>query len=169
MGEVCASEEGRVELLLLWRRGSPCCWNFWAPWEEEVDELLLAVEQGRGAATGRPWSRKVEVGQRWKKDAELRGFGCPGCWPSREEHGKAPWEKLELAAMGESFSAPRKKERGAPWLAEGSCSPFGAVAGASVTAVLWRPTAMEGRGHARQGGRGLAWGRWLMAARGREW
>jgi hypothetical protein len=85
MGEVCASEERRVELLLLWRRG-------------------------RGAAVGRPWSRKVEVGRRWKKDAEHRGFGCPGCWPSREEHGKSPWEKLELAAMGESFSAPRKKE-----------------------------------------------------------
>jgi hypothetical protein len=89
------------------RKGEDCR----APWEEEVDELLLAVEQGRGAAAGRPWSRKVEVGQRWKKDAEHRGFGRPGCWPSREEHGKAPWEKLELAAMGESFCAPRKMER----------------------------------------------------------
>jgi hypothetical protein len=73
-----------------------------------VGELLLAVEQGRGAAAGRPWSRKVEVGRRCKKDAEHRGFGRPGCWPSREEHGMAPWEKLELAAMGENFSAPRK-------------------------------------------------------------
>jgi hypothetical protein len=145
MGEVCASEEGRVELLLLWRRGSPCCWNFWAPWEEEVDELLVAVEQGRGAATGRPWSRKVEVGQRWKKDAELRGFGCPGCWPSREEHGKAPWEKLELAAMGESFSAPRKKERG------------GTMAGRGELLAIWSSgrgvrdcCAVEADGHGRQ-------------------
>jgi hypothetical protein len=67
-----------------------------------VGELLLAAEQGRGAAAGRLWSRKVEVGRRWKKDAEHRGFGRPGCWPSREEHGKSPWEKLELAAMGKA-------------------------------------------------------------------
>jgi hypothetical protein len=76
-----------------------------------------------------------EVSRRWKKDAEHRGLGRPGCWPSREEHGKAPWEKLELAAMGENFSAPRKKEQGAPWLAEGRSSPFGAVAGAEGKAL----------------------------------
>jgi hypothetical protein len=150
MGEVCASEERRVELLLLWRRGSPCCWNFWAPWEEEVDELLLTVEQGRGAAAGRPWSRKVEVGRRWKKDAEHRGFGRPGCWPSREEHGKAPWEKLELAAMGESFSAPRKKEQG------------GAMAGRGELLAIWSSgrgvrdcCAVEADGHGRQRAEGM--------------
>jgi hypothetical protein len=100
-----------------------------------VGELLLAAEQGRGAAAGRPWSRKVEVGRRWKKDAEHRGFGRPGCWPRREEHGKSPWEKLELAAMGKA-SARRgrrsallqgrraqgaeevaaRRRSGAPWL-----------------------------------------------------
>jgi hypothetical protein len=150
MGEVCASEERRVELLLLWRRGSPCCWNFWALWEEEVDELLLAVEQERGAAAGQPWSRKVEVGRRWKKDAEHRGFGRPGCWPSREEHGKAPWEKLELAAMGESFSAPRKKERG------------GAMAGRWELLAIWSSGrgvrdcyAVEADGHGRQRAEGM--------------
>jgi hypothetical protein len=52
-----------------------------------------------------------EVSRRWKKDAEHRGFGRPSCWPSREEHGKAPWEKLELATMGGKLQ--RAEEEGA--------------------------------------------------------
>jgi hypothetical protein len=35
----------------------------------------------RAAAAGRPWSRKVEVGRRWKKDAEHRGWRSQWRWP----------------------------------------------------------------------------------------
>jgi hypothetical protein len=64
----------------------------------------------RGARLGREHGEEAGVqgatctevvSQRWKKDAEHRGFGRPGCWPSREEQEGAPWEKPELAEGGQ--------------------------------------------------------------------
>jgi hypothetical protein len=63
-----------------------------------------------------------------------------------------------LAAMGEtrarchggSFSALRKKEQGAPWLAEGRSSPFGAVAGGACDCL-----AVEAVSHGRQRAEGM--------------
>jgi hypothetical protein len=133
MGEVCASEERRVELLLLW---SPCCWNFWAPWEEEGDELLLAVQQGRGAAVVcESWSLGEGEQRRCagKKGAMAGASGCipeQGVGPRencslllllaggrRRGHASAcwagvrPWATASSLPWG-SFSAPRKKEQG---------------------------------------------------------
>jgi hypothetical protein len=95
----------------------------------EEGRAAAAVEQGRGAAAGHPWSRKVEVGRRWKKDAEHRGFGRPCCWPSREEHGKAPWEKLELAAMGRG---------GAEFPI--CCTPWTAGCAMLAAGIFWAPS-----------------------------
>jgi hypothetical protein len=50
----------------------------------------LNREQGKKGALRRGAS------QRWKKGAEHRGYGRPGCWPSREEQGRVLWEKPEL-------------------------------------------------------------------------
>jgi hypothetical protein len=78
--------------LLLW---SPCCRNFWAPWEEEVDELLLAVEQGEQRA--RPGSKR----------RELAGRGCAPCC----SRGRGGEDAMEGSSQSRC-SAGKKTGRG---------------------------------------------------------
>jgi hypothetical protein len=118
MGEVCASEDRRVELLLLWRRGSPCCWNFWAPWEEEVDELLLAVERGgalllffgpaslrREEKKGRHGCRNSGVSPR-SCAAREGGASCRGASMGETRAVAAPWT-WSTPRAGQGASARR--------------------------------------------------------------
>ncbi|PWZ10365.1 hypothetical protein Zm00014a_014901 [Zea mays] len=81
-----------------WSREGRCLglgWGiFWAPWlgagrskTPAGDGGLVAGVGGGGcrelgvAAGRRPWRRKVEVGRRWKKDAEHRGWRSQWRWP----------------------------------------------------------------------------------------
>jgi hypothetical protein len=123
-----------------------------APWPTERhgerSSGFLRAEQ-RAGGKGRC---EEEASHRWKKVTEHRGFGRPGCWPSREEQGegamgeecrarrhgtgRARLEKMggeSWAAMGvlgamEGALAALEKMELAPWRALGDgirCSPTG--------------------------------------------
>jgi hypothetical protein len=89
---------------------------------EDAESRAMAGKMQGGARLGREHGEEAGVqgatctevvSRRWKKDAEHRGFGRPGCWPSREEQG---------GAMGETRACrggPAAMEvAGAPWEVE---------------------------------------------------
>jgi hypothetical protein len=131
----------------------------------ERGELQRGIH-GKESSAGRAVNREKEKKTPWGTSSKGRPWrkSCCGI-------GLSPWMELGwgrkklagdavqvLAAMGEtrarchggSFSALRKKEQGAPWLAEGRSSPFGAVAGGACDCL-----AVEAVSHGRQRAEGM--------------